>query len=149
MKLTLFPGCPDDIRLIEVQEAQRVQISDTILALDFDVELLRMWSRTLKLPCGKPVAIMGVTPKWTGYASSWALIGTEALNHPVKLTKTAKQLIVRARNALFLRRMTLDVDLKHEAALRWAIHLGFEVEGIQRCYGLLGEDAYLLSRIWP
>jgi len=148
MKLTLFPGCSDDIRLIDVQEAQRGQINDTILAVHFDDTTLRMFSRTLKYPDGEPVAMMGITPKWPGYATGWALIGNKALKYPLALTKTARKLVERAKWSLCLRRIDIDVDVRHTAAIRWAKHLGFEVEGIQRCHGLQGEDSYLLARVW-
>ncbi len=95
------------------------------------------------------LGVVGVTPCWRGYCLAWALLSEESLKHPRDLTATTERLIERAKDALELRRMEMDVDTAHGAGLRWAITLGFQLEGIRRCYGFGGEDFYMLARTWP
>lgn len=149
--LVAWPGTPDDIRLIRVQGPQASQAllaGETVLSMSWDPEFLRLWSRVLKHG-DEPLAIFGVTPMWPHVACGWALLSEQVLRMPVGLTRHARALIEKARSMLMLRRLEISVDTKHEAALRWAKLLGFEVEGVARCYGLKGEDNWRLARIWP
>ena len=147
MTLVPWPGRPEDIRLIDVQKMQIGQVSETILSTDWDANYLRLYSRTLKLG-DKPLAILGVTPVREGYGHGWALIGETILKYPKELTKHAIQHVEKAHSMLQLRRMDITVDCKHKEAYRWANFLGFHEEGYMRSYGLNGEPAYLMARIW-
>jgi RimJ/RimL family protein N-acetyltransferase len=145
--MTQWPGCEADLKEITIQILQLGQVNETILNSVYSDGHLRLYSRCFKLD-GRAVGILGLTPRWDGYALGWALFSEEILQYPVELCRESRSLMERFRWMLALRRLEITVDTQHETALRWARFLGFEQEGILRCYGLAGEDAYLMARIW-
>ncbi|TFH50783.1 MAG: hypothetical protein E4H01_01465 [Lysobacterales bacterium] len=147
MKLVPWPGHADDMRCINVQAMQIGQASETILALPWDNEFLRIYSRTLKLG-EKPLAMLGVVVLQEGYGHGWALLSEEVLEYPKELTRHARLLIEKGRSIFSLTRMDITVDCRHHAAYRWGKCLGFEQVGTTRFETLNGEDAYLMTRTW-
>ena len=148
MSFVLRPGCSQDINLIVRQAAQWTVGDETILPPAYDDEQLRLYSRSMHMQEG-PIGIMGVTQQWTGYVLCWALFSEQALKFPIQMTKVARWLIEEAHQGLHIRRMMLSVDIRHEAALRWAEKgLGFQYEGLMRRYAPDGTDHHMLARTW-
>lgn len=149
MSFRCLPATVDDMQSVNVQAAQiGMDGSSSILSTEaYSPELLQHFSRAL-LQDEVPIAVFGVTPIWPRYVIGWALLGDEALRVPKELTRRARSLIDLAQRALMLRRLQISVDTTHTAALRWAEHLGFNLEGRMKFYGPDGADHYLLARTW-
>lgn len=148
MSFTIWPATAEHLRLVKVQPAQLGQSRDVFLQAKFDDELLKLYARAFVLG-DEVMAVVGVTPMWDHYCLGWALISERALKYPRDLTCSTLRMIERAKLMLGLGRLEINVDTGHPAALRWALHMGFRLEGIRRRFGLRGEDNYVLARIWP
>ena len=146
MRFELWPCRVEDLISVDVQRMQRAQVTPTILR-GLQDQFLYLYARALKCE-GKTFAVFGVNPARSHVGFGWALLSEQVLTYPVALTKAAWALIEKAQSILDLWRLEIAVDTKHESALRWAQLLGFEVEGMMRCFGPNREDAYLMARIW-
>jgi hypothetical protein len=97
---------------------------------------------------GKMVACFGSHILWDGVSESW-LIGSKQLNSvPITLTRMCRRYLDVVARELQLNRMQITCNTKDELAVRWAIALKFEREGLLRHYGPCGSDYIMFSRIY-
>lgn len=85
----------------------------------------------------------GLIEMWPNRALCWSLISNEAFPH----FRTIHRMVRDVLNDSPWRRIEMDVEVGHEAAYRWAEHLGFVNEGRRNAYTADGRDAYLFARI--
>ncbi len=95
---------------------------------------------------GMPVAVFGVIPLWPHVAELWSIISAPARRLPKQLTMVGAAFCDIAAQSLRLHRLQITVRSDEERSLRWARHLGFEVEGLMRRYTPDGVDAYIMAR---
>jgi hypothetical protein len=97
---------------------------------------------------GKMVACFGSHEMWDGVTESW-LIGSKQLNIvPITLTRMCRRYLDVVAREKRLHRMQITCDKKDKVAVRWAIALKFEQEGLLRKYGPDGSDFIMFSRIY-
>lgn len=97
---------------------------------------------------GKMVACFGSHEMWDGVTESW-LIGSKHLNSvPITLTRMCRRYLDVVAREKRLHRMQITVDTQDKVAVRWAIALKFEQEGLLRKYGPHGSDFIIFSRIY-
>lgn len=94
----------------------------------------------------KPVACFGVVPIWNGVAQAWLIASDECRAKPVYMTKMAHHLFDIAEISERLHRMQITVKTSDKRAEKWALHLGFVLEGVMRKYGPDGSDHYIMAR---
>lgn len=97
---------------------------------------------------GNMVACFGSHEMWDGVTESW-LIGSKHLNSvPITLTRMCRRYLDVVAREKRLHRMQITVDTQDKVAVRWAIALKFEYEGLLRKYGPHGSDFIIFSRIY-
>lgn len=95
----------------------------------------------------KPVAIFGAVILWPGAAEAWSVLSPEARKHPIHMTRVAKQFMYIIKQSLGLHRIQITVRCNDLRAVRWALALGFSIEGVMLKYLTDGADAYMMGRI--
>lgn len=96
---------------------------------------------------GNIIACFGSHVIWPGVAESW-MMGSKQLNNiPISLTRTALRYMDAIMRDEILNRMQITCNTQDELAVRWAIALKFEQEGLLRNYGPSGTDYIMFSRI--
>jgi RimJ/RimL family protein N-acetyltransferase len=97
---------------------------------------------------GAVVGCAGIVPVWQGRATTWAFTGVLPRTAWVAVTRRAMAGLAEA-HARGYRRIEAAVHAKFEEGHRWAAMLGFEPEGVARCYGPDGADHVLYARVAP
>ena len=97
---------------------------------------------------GKVVASFGVHNMWPGAGEGWLLAGKQVNSYPITLTRMTRRYLDIAARDLLLRRLQITCNTKDELAVRWAIALKFDREGLLRKYGPDGSDYVMFSRIY-
>lgn len=92
---------------------------------------------------GKPIACAGVIEVWKGRAFAWSYLG-EGWERQMRLVHRAALAGLRACR---WRRVEMAVDPRHPEGKRWALHLGFEFEGLARKFTPDGRDAEIWARV--
>lgn len=128
----------EDFDRIVVQPAQRG-------GADMDVD--RMLADSLTL-CwedeGRILAIVGFAEVWwPGRFYVWGLLADRIGHKMVTITRSGRRFMENLPH----RRIEMTVTAGHEEGFRWAKLLGFQCEGLMRCYGPQGEDCFLFSRV--
>ncbi len=94
--------------------------------------------------CGDQVlACCGVVEFWAGRAQVWSLLSVWMPQYRKTIHKAVKTFLAGYR----VRRLECVVDPRAEAAMRWATHLGFHVEGTMRAYTPNGDDQLMYVRM--
>lgn len=89
---------------------------------------------------------------WPGVGKAWALIGSQAFQHPIFLTRAVVRGLLQIIDDHQLVRVEADVLATGRAACRWLEYMGFESEGLMRKRGPGGVDMQryaLLPRVEP
>lgn len=95
---------------------------------------------------GKPAAIVGSIPLWSGVEEMWLHIEERMRKFPVFMTKAAIEYRDYRVIAGNLHRLQITVRCSDMRAVRWARHIGFNIDGMMMKYGPDGSDFYLMSR---
>lgn len=99
--------------------------------------------------CGDDALLVaGVVPIHDGCARAWAMVaeGVSARQY-VELSGVVIRFLDKIqRDPLFRRVETVCQSSRPEFG-RWARHLGFQFEGVMRCYDKMGRDFDLYARI--
>ena len=104
------------------------------------------WNVSLKDSEGKLGVITGLTLIRPGVAEGWAVTTENLLKHPVAYTRQMRIIVREVFTQFRLHR--LQIHVKCEASLiKWAIALGFTVEGTLKSFGKNKEDYYIVGRI--
>lgn len=97
---------------------------------------------------GKMVACFGSNVVWPGVSESW-LIGSNHLNlFPLTLTRMCRRYLDVTAREMKLHRMQITCNTNDKLAVRWAIALQFEQEGLLRQYGPCGSDYIMFSKVY-
>lgn len=84
----------------------------------------------------------GIYEVWAGRGLAWALLAHDAGKQMVALHRIAQ----RAIDVSLFRRIEADVLNSHDEGHRWMRLLGFEQEGVRRCYWQ-GNDYALYAKV--
>ena len=95
---------------------------------------------------GNPVCIAGITMMWDGVGEAWALMASGFEKHKFFIHRNVIRFMHKEIIINNIKRLQAAADIKHEKAIRWLEHLGFEVEGIMRKY-FNGHDYLRFARI--
>lgn len=95
---------------------------------------------------GKPVVVFGLIPIWTGVAQAWMIADDAARRKPIAMTKVAKHFFDISEISQRLHRTQITVKTSDKRAEKWALHLGFGIEGVMRKYGPDQSDHYIMAR---
>lgn len=85
----------------------------------------------------------GLVECWENRAQAWTLISEPLLER----FRTAHRMVRAKLAEAPWRRIEMDVDTEHKAAIAWAEHLGFVAEGVRRKYTVDGRDMILFARV--
>ena len=140
------PTTVEDIKTIEPTTHQdRVFVAQ--LGKPEAALFLRTYARTLKDE-GKPIAICGVTPVWTGVGDLWVVMSDEAYRQAAVTARHLRQLTEDAREVILAHRLQATVADDNERMMTFLKKLGFEQEGCLRAYYEPGRDYLMFSKIW-
>jgi hypothetical protein len=95
---------------------------------------------------GRPAACFGSTRIWNGVEEMWSLMEERARKYAKTLTRIAiayRDYRVISGN---LHRLQINVRCNDRRAFRWALAIGFELEGTMRKYGPDGSDFFIMAR---
>lgn len=137
-------AAPADILSIKVQPQQR----DALLAFS-DPSAAEVMAASLAHAAyfeGRCIAAAGVTPKWPGSGTAWAILSEDAGAHMLEITRRCQHMLSVAP----FRRLEAYAACDFPAAHRWLRLLGFtlEVARAER-YTPDGHDAAIFKRIAP
>jgi RimJ/RimL family protein N-acetyltransferase len=105
-----------------------------------------MGTATTVFQHSKPVAIMGVVHFWNGVGELWSLFDESARKMPMTMLKTGHSYCDISFRYLCLHRLQITVRTDDNRAIRYAKHLGFDVETVMRRYGPDKVDYLLMTR---
>lgn len=91
---------------------------------------------------GRVIGCAGLIIQRPHHGTAWAMLGDIG---PIGLL-AATRAALAVLDASSLRRIDAMIAPGFDAARQWAIRLGFELEGIMRCWGPDGSDWSLWSR---
>lgn len=137
-------AAPADILSIKVQPQQR----DALVAFsDPSAEdVMRASLAHAAYYRGRCIAAAGVTPKWPGSGTAWAILSEEAGQHMLEITRRCRHML----DIVPFVRLEAYAACDFPAAQRWLTMLGFELEVARaRSYTPDGQDAAIFRRIKP
>lgn len=138
------------LSMTDVRPELAPQVAVTLPLLEAGhIQLDPRWSFCAIDPCqAAPVAAWGAFPQWSGRAVAWALFTPRAQRWARRVQTATKFHVEQIRQDLSLRRLEAPVEATDEAAVRWALVLGFEKESVLRSYGPGGEDYFMMAMVW-
>jgi hypothetical protein len=89
----------------------------------------------------------GITPVWYGVGNAWFIRSTWVENFPIATVKMCKAVLERLIDEEHYHRVQCEVRKSSTTDIRFALFLGFTVEGIMRKWGADGSDYLLMSRV--
>lgn len=134
-----MPLTPELLRAIDPQPMQKSLDGDSVAALGVTGDSYCV------LLDGKPIAAGGLVELWKGRAHAWALLGKEAKDHLLPITRAIRKHLARVP----YKRVEMAVDAGFPQAIHWAFMLGFECETPEpmRAYSPEGRACYLFARV--
>lgn len=152
----VLPPLPDEVLLVpfhpghvSAMQIDDVHIRETARHIKL-AELLEMQAASghaiTALLNGRPVACFGATKLWNGVEEMWSLIENRARKYPKTLTKIAMAYCDFRAISGNLHRLQINVRCADRRAFRWAIAIGFELEGTMRKYGPDQSDFFIMAR---
>ena len=82
----------------------------------------------------RPLAIAGIRPVLPGVGEAWIIVDQSGIGKPV-IMRSVRRLLPRTVRALGLHRLQAICHVERTISQRWLGWLGFENEGVMRCYG--------------
>ena len=95
----------------------------------------------------EPVASAGMLCIWQGVGEFWMIPSTLVPKYKLSVWKEAKLFLADCVERFRLHRIQATVREKDETALRWIERLGFEKEGLMRCFGSNKENHFIYARV--
>lgn len=89
---------------------------------------------------GRALAVCGITMIHNGVGDAWGYITPEAIKYPITLHKGVIQKMRYLRKAIGYHRVQMCVKVNDPVHSKWALALGFELEGVMKKYGDDGTD---------
>ena len=95
----------------------------------------------------EPIACAGVLVMWEGLGEFWMIPSRYVPKYPKTVWKEAKDFVNGSIAKFNLHRVQATVREADETATRWIERLGFQKEGVLRCFGANGENHVMYSRV--
>jgi RimJ/RimL family protein N-acetyltransferase len=92
---------------------------------------------------GHVVGCAGLAECWPGRAEAWTLLADDAFGVFRQIHRTVRDVLAKSP----WHRVEMKVDASHDAAIRWAEHLGFVREALMRKYTADQRDVYLYAKV--
>lgn len=96
---------------------------------------------------GKPVAVFGCGLLWNGVAEVWSLLSEQSKRYPLAMIRASKAFLDICWITFNLHRLQISVKTSDNVAMRFALALKFEPEGIMAKYSPAQEDFTLFRRL--
>ena len=99
-----------------------------------------------------PPAILGmggVISIWKGVAIAWLLTACEIERYKLFFHKTIVTMLDTAIRELSLHRVDVSVLAEHKTSIRWLERLGFQNEGLMKCFDSQKNDYYRYALVKP
>ena len=96
---------------------------------------------------GKPVAVFGCGLLWNGVAEVWSLLSPQSKRYPIAMIRASKAFLDICWITFNLHRLQISVKTSDNVAMRFALALKFEPEGIMAKYSPAQEDFTLFRRL--
>jgi len=97
---------------------------------------------------GKPVCAFGSHILWNGVSESWMMTGHQIEKRPITITRMCRRYFDYVARELLLHRMQITCNCNDLLAMRFAIALGFQEEGLLKKYGPDGSDYVIFARLY-
>lgn len=111
-------------------------------------ELASLTHSFTMLKDGSPIACAGLIPLWHGRASAWALIGNRVDRYDmIWIHRRVRFFLDMIQRDQLYRRIEATVLNSFDEGHRWVRLLGFEPEGLMRCYDAWAQDNMLYARV--
>jgi len=144
--LFFLPYSPAHLDQIEISQPEILAAAQTMdVAKMIDHQATMGPSATTFLD-GKPVAVFGMVPIWSGVGEAWMIADDAARKHPIRMTKIARLVMDILMISEGLRRLQITVRTTDRRAEKWARAIGFEQEAVLRAYGPDGVDYLIMAR---
>jgi RimJ/RimL family protein N-acetyltransferase len=145
-RLDFHPSTPEDL-----YEIPGLDTSDFKNVGVLEKNYLEKFARTFTKD-GKPFALIGITPIWKGCAQVWSYIDKETIKGYFQIERfvfaTTKRGIDDYQRLLNLHRVSMHVECDDPAAIRFAEHLGFSLEGRMIQHGPDRSDHFMYAKLW-
>lgn len=137
--MNIVPMTAELLQAIDPQPMQRLGQTDHLKVLG------NAGTGYVALVDGKPIAAAGVVELWQGRGHAWALLGVEAKDHMLAITRAIRRFLADVP----FRRVEMAVDAAFPQAVHWAFMLGFECETPEpmRQFSPEGRACYLFARV--
>jgi len=142
-----IPFLPQHIQYLEIDDPGMLAAARAVDLQTFIASQARIGTAITVLVHGHPVAAFGCVLLWPGCAEVWSILSPQAREHPIHMTRVASAFIDIATQSLRLHRVQMIVRCNDLRAVRWALALGFNIEGAMLKYLVDGSDAYIMGRI--
>lgn len=90
----------------------------------------------------------GTRPLWPGVAEAWMVGSVHLDSAPITLTRSCRRYMDYVAREQQLKRIQITCDTQDPLAVRWAIALKFEQEGVLRNYGPSGSDHIMFAKVY-
>jgi hypothetical protein len=143
-----IPFRADHVDWMEMDDPGAIAAARAIDYKSFLAAQSRIGTAITVLLHGTPVAVFGCVLLWPGVAEMWSILTPQAREHPIHTTRVAKSFRDIAAQSLRLRRLQMTVRCSDLRAVRWALAIGFSIEGAMQKYLVDGADAYIMGRVY-
>jgi RimJ/RimL family protein N-acetyltransferase len=96
----------------------------------------------------KVIAAAGMKRIWGNVAEGWFIAKNDVWNYPITIAKAVKQNIDYLATSNNIKRLQTAVRADFGIGIRFAKWLGFNNEGLMKCYGFDDTDHYRFARIY-
>jgi hypothetical protein len=97
---------------------------------------------------GRIIACWGYNKMWPGVAEAWLITSVDFVSLSVTVTRAAIRYFNKIAIQDQLKRLQITVNTENELAMRWAVALKFEKEGLLRNYGPSGSDHMMFAKVY-
>jgi len=94
---------------------------------------------------GKTIGIFGAVKIWNGLEEAWFLLDEATRRYGISMTKVAKKWIALKFQEDSLNRLQITVRCSDVRAKKWAMCLGFQIDGVMRQFGPDASDYFMMS----
>lgn len=145
-KCFFLPYNPTHLDRIEISQPEIIaasQVMDVARMIDNQAEMGPSATAFLD---GRPVAVFGMVPIWTGVGEAWMIADDRARERPILMTKLARTVMDILVISQRLRRLQITVRTTDRRAVKWGRAIGFEQEAVLKAYGPDGVDHLMMAR---
>ena len=136
----------NDLMCVVPQNAQEIAATELDRMAKL-VDFTHAWTLRRR---SAPIACGGVQVLWKGNADAWTFVDRSMTSADLlHLTRFLLEMIDVLHVRLGLRRLGATTIADWSPGERWLQRLGFQAEGVLRCFDAQGRDHRIYSRIWP